>query len=509
MARKSRMKLRAGYQIGPWKLIRRLGAGGNGEVWEAEQPDSPRRAIKLLRRIDEISLARFEAETEALKLAGAVPGIVPLLELGAVHGRFGETPWFVMPLARPINTKIGQRSGKEIVGEFARLAETLSALHDLQIYHRDIKPANILVLDDRLCFSDFGLVKYPKRPDLTPNRQDVGPKFTMAPEMRRMAARAAGGPADVYSFAKTLWIALTGDGLGFDGQYLATGNLALSRFRKDEYVMPLDELLSECTDNDPAARPTIDVVHRRLLRWLTMMEDFDDQNDSEWTEIQNSLFPSGVPTSTTWTDIDGICTVLRLIGRQSLNHMFFPDGGGMTLTGVTRSRENQLIELQTGFLTVLKPAKLTFESFGAESHWNYFRLETAPIDPTGTEDAYLPASGYKEVVVEMAPDRYVGPDAWENGELEDDPDAPNARQMSRYLKGSFAIFSTASAYNRRSQTYDARHEKMSETDFRAYMRRNVDASIAMRAERAAAAEAQPPIRARPAPRAASRPKAHP
>lgn len=150
MARKSRMKLRAGFQIGPWKLIRRLGAGGNGEVWEAEQPDSPRRAIKLLRRIDDISLARFEAETEALKLAGTVPGIVPLLELGAVHGRFGETPWFVMPLARPINTKIGQRSGKEIVGEFARLAETLSALHDLQIYHRDIKPANILVLDDRL-----------------------------------------------------------------------------------------------------------------------------------------------------------------------------------------------------------------------------------------------------------------------------------------------------------------------------------------------------------------------
>ena len=448
-------------------------------MWRAEQAGREATAIKILKRVDGEALARFEAETAALALAIAVPGIVPLLEQGTLPGRMGAVHWFAMPLAAPFASRIAKRTAVEVVTEFLPLAKTLADLHALEIFHRDIKPANILVLGRRLCFSDFGLVKYPARPGITPARQDVGPKFTMAPEMRRAAAAAAGGPADVFSFAKTLWIGLTGQQLGFDGQYVSAGNLALSNYMADVFTTPLDGLLGECTDNDPMARPTMDAVHERLADWLATMEDFDERNLGEWTEVQNRLFPAGAPSSATWTDIDSICSLLRLVGQnESLNHMFFPDGGGMTVSGVARATEAGLIELHSGFVTVLQPEKLTFESFRAGSQWNYFRLVAAPIDPTGTDRAYLTDDGYAEEIYELSDGRFVSPYAWDKGDYEEDAVAKGAKRVRRYLKGAFVIFSTASPYNRTTATYDARHERMSEAEFRSYMQANADRVVA-------------------------------
>jgi hypothetical protein len=130
-----------------------------------------------------------------------------------------------------------------------------------------------------------------------------------------------------------------------------------------------------------------------------------------------------------------------------------------------------------GFVTVLKPAKLTFESFRAGSQWKYFRLEAAEIEPTGTERAYLTEDGYAEKVYDLSDGRFVSPYAWDNGGYEGDPAAKGAKHIRRYRKGAFVIFSTASPYNRASATYDARHEKMSETDFRTYIQGNADRSI--------------------------------
>lgn len=477
MARRQGNRARRGDRLGGWKLASRLGQGGNGEVWRAERVDREAAAVKILKRVDREALSRFEAETAALAMAVAVPGIVPLIDQGTIAGRSGTVHWFAMPLAAPFASRIAKRSAVDIVTEFLPLAKTLVDLHALEIFHRDIKPANILVLGRRLCLSDFGLVKYPARPGITPARQDVGPKFTMAPEMRRAAAAAAGGPADVFSFAKTLWIALTGRQLGFDGQYVSAGNLALSNHMADVFTTPLDELLGECTDNDPLTRPTMHAVHERLADWLAMMEDFDERNLGEWTEVQNRLFPAGAPSSATWTDIDSICSLLRLIGQnKSLNHMFFPDGGGMTVSGVARATEAGLIELHSGFVTTLRPEKLTFESFRAGSQWNYFRLAAAPIEPTGTDGAYLTSDGYAEEIHELNDGRLVSPHSWDNGDYLEDPAAEGAKRVRRYLKGAFVIFSTASPYNRTPETYDARHEKMSEAEFRTYMQVNADRS---------------------------------
>lgn len=431
-------------------------------------------AIKVLHTVDAVSYERFKAEVTALNALLAVPGVIPMIDSHIPANAKSTTPWFVMPIAESFDRYEVNRSPQQLIGDFIELSRTLSVLHDKNIHHRDIKPANLLCLSDRLCFSDFGLVKYPKRTPLTPKKRDVGPKFTMAPEMRRYASEADGGPADVYSFSKTLWIALTKQVQGFDGQYTTSSGLSLKRFLPKIYTTTLDQLMIECTDNDPRKRPRIEHVTVRLNEWVEIVDDFDRRNLAEWTEMQHTLFPSGAPARATWSQIDSVCAVLGEVAKfQALNHMFYPTGGGNTITGVSRAAEPGMIALHIGdkIAEVLNPAKLTYESFGSDPSWNYFRLEVAAAVPTGIGGA-VDVEGIREALTELSPGTYVPYQCWDNNEYHGQPLPDEARPISRYLKGSFVFFSTRSAYNLTPSTYDARHDKMTEEEFRQYIERS-------------------------------------
>ncbi len=460
--------------FGEWKLCKRLGGGGNGDVWRVSRQGFVDHAIKLLRSVDNISYKRFTAEVETLTTLGGVNGIVPLVDRYLPEIRSSLAPWFVMPEAETYDKhRLGQTS-QQVVEEFIELSKALSILHKKGISHRDIKPENILYWKSRLCFSDFGLVKYPNRTEITPKKQDVGPKFTMAPEMRREASEADGIPADIYSFGKTLWIALTEQKKGFDGQYSANSVLALKRYLPNCYTTTLDQLLTECTDNDPRKRPTMDQITARLEEWLALINDFHTRNLAEWTEVQQILFPAEAPTRATWTQMDSICSVLNEIAKvQSLNHMFYPSGGGNTITGVSRATEHGMIALHVGkkIAELLKPAKLTYESFGYDANWNYFRLEVAPVEPTGIQGA-LGHDGISETLTELVPGQYVSYRHWDNNDYSGQPLPPESRPISRFLKGCFVFFSTRSIYNGDPSTYDARHNAMTEDEFRHYIERN-------------------------------------
>jgi hypothetical protein len=69
--------LKAGQALGGWTLVDRIGGGGNGVVWRVSKVGLPDHAIKVLKKIDATSLARFKAEVEALTLAKDIPGIIP------------------------------------------------------------------------------------------------------------------------------------------------------------------------------------------------------------------------------------------------------------------------------------------------------------------------------------------------------------------------------------------------------------------------------------------------
>lgn len=461
--------IKKGRIVGGWKLIRVLGKGGNGEVWEVSKGSYSNHAMKFLKRTDKPSYERFKAEVHVLS-SYQIEGVINLVDSDLPEVSEGSTPWFVMPKASKSMDFLKDKKAVDIVDQFILLAKTLVELHSNHVSHRDIKPANLLVLDSRLCFADFGLVKYPNKDDVTVPRRDVGPKYTMAPEMRREAYKADGIAADVYSLAKTLWIMLTQVSQGFDGQYNPSSGLSIKKYCDGIYTTILDNLLVECTDNIPANRPTAKEFRNRLIEWKNLNGDLHSRVTREWVELHNIIFPTGTPRQVSWTNIDSICSVLNEVAKvENLNHMFYPDGGGMDLTGVYRAAEKGMIALSTAFSAsaeLVKPKELFYESFNYGHQWNYFRLELETIEPI------VESHRYAEHLLEIEPGRYVERQYWEEREYEGHPLPSCARPVGRYTGGVFVIFSKRSIYNTVGgalDAYDGRHNGMSADEFREYI----------------------------------------
>ena len=184
MTKKRNKNYKKHQVIGGWKLQHRLGTGGNGEVWCA-QKDNNIGAIKLLKKIELNTYKRFKSEVHAISSNQNISGVIRIVDQHLPEGITSDIPWFVMPVCIRFSEWRKGRNILDVMREMSSLGKTLQELHDNEYYHRDIKPANILFHDERLNLSDFGLVKYPNSNNFTGKREDVGPKFTMAPEMRR------------------------------------------------------------------------------------------------------------------------------------------------------------------------------------------------------------------------------------------------------------------------------------------------------------------------------------
>ncbi|WP_330219795.1 protein kinase domain-containing protein [Aliivibrio fischeri] len=223
--------------------------------------------------MNEINYKRFKNEVFILSELN-IDGVIEIVDSCLPENPKDEFPWFVMPIAGDFSEYCKTLTPIEVASEFIKLALTLEELHLKKIAHRDIKPANILLFKSRPYFADFGLVQYPNKEDITPEKRDIGAKFTMAPEMRREADKSDGLPADVYSFSKSLWILLTGQEKGFDGQYNPNSIIGIREFCPEIYTTELDNLLIECTDNDPHRRPTVTGFLKRLSEWIDLNKDF-------------------------------------------------------------------------------------------------------------------------------------------------------------------------------------------------------------------------------------------
>ena len=269
--------------------------------------------------------------------------------------------------------------------------------------------------------------------------------------------------ADVYSMAKTIWIILTGDEFSFGGQYIANSEIGLlHKLKCDRYLYPLDKLLAQCTDYTESTRPTAEEMKNKFEEWIQINASWSKENLIQWQEIQEQLFPTIIPTHAEWKNVEDIVNVLRLLGKyDSLNHMFFPDSGGLDLTNATISYESDCIELICGELIyIVKPKKLSFEFINDEAEWNYFLLETENLKPIVQQEQ----DEYSEEIYETSPAQYISLEEFENMP-KTDIDRIKPRQICRYLKGSFVFFHKDSIYNKEVSKYGGEHDKMTSGDF--------------------------------------------
>ena len=469
--------------MGEYKIIRKMDGGGNANVFVAENVRGEAVAIKILReesgngkrteKRNRKKRIRFKIETEmVVGIQDEIEGVIPIFSYGLPDKRTKKY-WYAMPIAIPLEDRLKEvKSLEDKVNCVLELARTLEALHKKDIVHRDIKPKNIYFYNGKYCLGDFGLVDYPEKRDLTSFQEAVGPKATMAPEMRYNAKNADGKKADVYSLAKTLWIVLTGVAHGFEGRYEeddAIIGLRNDKRYKKEHLVELEELLKQATEYDPSLRPSMEIFVTTLEKWLEIVSNFQKSNYSEWKYLQNRLFPKTVPSHTEWRDIDSIIKILNDIGSMpGLNHMFLPTGGGQDIETAKCANEESCICLVAGGCNyIFKPHKLELENYGKNDYrWSYFRLQLEPIEPIS--DAIYEEC--RESLVEDFPGHYIVSDLANYGRYNDGTEFPKGyRQVDRFLNGSFVIFSKQSVYNHISGTYDARHNKMSSIEFRHYI----------------------------------------
>jgi serine/threonine-protein kinase len=228
-------ELMAGRCLGPYRLLRRLGRGAQGDVWKALQlkPTVEMVALKILNanlRSNPSRLAQFRREAErGSKLIG--PSLLPVYEMGEADGHlFMAMPYVEgTTLKEVIKARRRRQQGDEpyllhrlisydeptyfrhSLRILAKAVRALADIHDCRVVHRDVKPANILLDLNRLdgvYLCDLGLGR-----DLdvaTPEqmRDGAGTPMYMAPErLRRETADEV--RCDIYSMGITLFEALT------------------------------------------------------------------------------------------------------------------------------------------------------------------------------------------------------------------------------------------------------------------------------------------------------------
>ncbi|MFG1611013.1 protein kinase [Actinoplanes sp. NPDC049265] len=258
-----------GDSVGRWLLAEPLGQGSNGEVWSCTRPGyDGTAAIKVLsNQRNAERFGRFRNEIGFLLTQRQRPGVVPIVDHDLDSN--GKV-WYVMPLAVPLRDALeGDRATQGVVEAMAAISATLAALAEGGIAHRDLKPDNLFRLDRAWCIGDFGLVKYPNGTPLTRHGRKLGPADFMAPEMRECPDEADPAAADVYSFAKTLWVLVAGANIPFPGAHRADDEICRLTARVDyKYAPELDLIIERSTARDPTSRPSMREVAEELSAML-------------------------------------------------------------------------------------------------------------------------------------------------------------------------------------------------------------------------------------------------
>ena len=304
--------------LGPYRVIRRLGAGGMGTVYLAEPPVGRKVAIKVLHpEAAEASGARerFAQEVAAARLVNS-PHVVSIIG----DDKTAAVPWLAMEyvdgpsLSRAV-AELFPLPAPAILVLAAGLAEALGAVHAAGFVHRDVKPSNVLLSQDGPMLTDFGIVSVAGVIHLFGGSVAGTPAF-MSPE--QVTAGTTGPPSDIFSLGAVLAFAATGEPpFGRVDTPVAMYNALQEgkRPRLDSVPSGLVDLVERCMDLDPDRRPTASAVSELVPpllsseasliygRYVGAFAKADDDAEAvrEQEQQQYEMISLATGTGTGWT----------------------------------------------------------------------------------------------------------------------------------------------------------------------------------------------------------------
>lgn len=273
--------------IGPYRIVKKLGTGGMGEVYQVVDPHGNHFAVKRLVRPfaapDELRRLKREARAEA---ALEHPNVVRFISLIEHRG----DPVIVMEYldGKTLSEILSQRRRLEVsmaLGIALQIAKGLAGAHERGIVHRDIKPDNIVITRDGVAkILDFGIAKLLEALDqsgghgerLTKTGDILGTAGYMSPEQAR--GTKVDVRADIFSFGCVLYRTISGRD-AFRGDTALERRLALMRATPEPLSEALPSVPPElvavvhrCLEKDPEKRyatgTELVAAMRQLARWL-------------------------------------------------------------------------------------------------------------------------------------------------------------------------------------------------------------------------------------------------
>ncbi|MBB5077556.1 serine/threonine-protein kinase [Nonomuraea endophytica] len=239
--------------VGPYRIVRKLGEGGQGVVYLGQAPDGAKVAVKVLREGGD-GLAR---EVAALRR------VEPFCVAQVLDASTGGRPYIVTEYVEgPSLAEAGRHGGAGLQRLAVATATALAAIHRAGVVHRDFKPGNVLLGRDGPRVIDFGIAR--SGASLTVTSSVVGTPAYMAPE--QLAGAGVGPATDVFAWAGVMVYAATGSPpFGNDSLPAVITRIQHADPDLGDLTGPLRPIVTRCLAKNPAARPTMQEVLFQLI----------------------------------------------------------------------------------------------------------------------------------------------------------------------------------------------------------------------------------------------------